>query len=373
MDLLTTLAYLFFALAILSVLVLIHELGHFFVAKKIGVWAEEFGVGLPPRLWGKKIGETIYSINLLPIGGFVRLHGEVGEDSKNIKYPDKAFANKKPLPRIAVAVAGVIMNIVFAWFCFSAIYAFTGVPNEIGSGVIVNEVAPSSPAEISGLSVNDRLIVFNGQEISFENFSRLIDENKGKSVTIGTDTGKIVDVLIRQEAPEGEGLLGVGFTNTTFDYPKWYEAPFQYLKRGGQDTFFWAGETLRGFKVLFSEVASGQAPQGVMGPVGIVFTLSEFAKTGVVSVLGLTGIISINLALLNLLPFPPLDGSRVVLIIAESIFGKKSVRKHEGKLHLAGMGVLLILIAFMTLNEVPKLIKAGSVSGFVNTILSVEQ
>jgi len=356
------------ALVILSILVLVHEFGHFFVAKKIGVWAEEFGIGLPPRIWGKKIGETIYSINALPIGGFVRLHGEVGEDKENIKNPDRAFVNKKALPRIAVAVAGVTMNIIFAVFCFSLIYAFTGVPRQVENGVVVTQVSESSPAEEAGIMPEDKILSMNGTLVDMNNLGMLIDENKGKNVTLETSLGE-KNIFIRSEAPEGEGLLGVAFTNMEFVYPPWYVAPFEYFKNGVDDTIFFAKQTVLGFMSLFQDITSGQSPKGVLGPVGITLTLTEFVKSGVVSVLGLAGIISINLALLNLIPFPPLDGSRVVLIIGESIFGKKFIRKHEAHLHLAGMAVLILLIVVMTFNEIPKLISAGSISGFVESIL----
>lgn len=357
------------ALVILSVLVVIHELGHFLVAKKIGVWAEEFGIGLPPRVWGKKIGETIYSINALPIGGFVRLHGEVGEDEKNLKHPDRAFINKPALPRIAVAVAGVIMNILFAAICFSAIYAFTGIPSEIAGGVVITQVAPDSPADQADIKAEDKIVSINEEPVTFDNFSSIIDQNKGKQVTITFEDGRTTEVTIREEAPEGEGLMGVGFANIEFVYPAWYAAPFVYMKHGIEDTVYWAQQTILGFKMLFQDVTSGNAPQGVLGPVGITLTLAEFVKQGMVSVLALTGIISINLALLNILPFPPLDGSRVLFIIAEKILGKKYVRKHEAHIHLAGMGVLIVFIILMTFNEIPKLISAGSVSGFVQSIL----
>lgn len=357
------------ALIILSVLVLVHELGHFLVAKKIGVWAEEFGIGLPPRVWGKKIGETIYSVNALPIGGFVRLHGEVGESQSEIKYPDRAFVNKGALPRIAVAVAGVVMNVLFAVLCFGSIYVFTGVPQELAEGVQVTSITPNSPAEEAGIALESKVVALNGQTVTFENFGQLIEENKGNNVTLTFDNGSTKEVSIREEAPAGEGLMGVGFSSVEFSHPVWYKAPFEYLRLGVEDTFYWAKQTVLGFKMLFNDVSQGKAPEGVLGPVGITLTLAEFVKTGIVSVLGLTGIISINLAILNILPFPPLDGSRVVLIIAEKVFGKKNVRKHEAQIYVAGMAVLLVLIALMTLSEIPRLISAGSVTGFVESIL----
>lgn len=357
------------ALVVLSVLVVVHELGHFLAAKKIGVWAEEFGVGLPPRVWGRKIGETIYSINALPIGGFVRLHGEVGEDGEKVKYPDRAFINKKALPRIFVAVAGVVMNILFAVLCFSLIYAFTGVPQEMENGVVITSVSENSPAAEARIFTDTIVTHFNDEPVTFENFASLIDQNKGNTVRLMLEDGSTKEVFIREEAPEGEGLMGIAFTNQELVQPVWYSRPFVYLQNGVEDTWFWMQQTVIGFGTLFSDISSGRPPEGVLGPVGITLTIAEFLKSGIVSILGLAGIISINLALINILPFPPLDGSRVMFIVGEELFGKDFIRKHEAKLHLVGMGVLLLLIVAMTFKEIPALINAGSISGFVESML----
>jgi regulator of sigma E protease len=142
------------ALIVLSILVIVHELGHFFAAKKSGVLVEEFGIGLPPRAWGKKIGETIYSINWIPLGGFVKLHGEVGEEK--IKYPNRAYVNKGALTRIWIALAGVLMNLLFAILCFSIVYTVTGIPKSRETGQVrIEEVISGSPSEEVGLAAGD--------------------------------------------------------------------------------------------------------------------------------------------------------------------------------------------------------------------------
>lgn len=362
-------AQILLALIVLSVLVVVHELGHFLAAKKIGVWAEEFGVGLPPRVWGKKIGETIYSINALPIGGFVRLHGEVGEEEEKIKYPERAFINKKALPRIFVAVAGVVMNILFAVLCFSLIHVFIGAPQTI----TVTEVAENSPAEQIGLQTGDKILYLNDRRSSHNTFGMLVERFKGSDINVSykNSDNDVVEkeVFLRAEAPEGEGTFGVGYTFEDPQYPVWYLAPFEYLRSGLEQTLLWIELTIIGFGRLFSDLSVGKAPEGVMGPVGITATIADTLKDGIVSILGLAGIISINLAIINILPFPPLDGSRVMFIAGEELFGKDFIRKHEAKLHLAGMGVLLLLIVAMTFKEIPALINAGSVSGFVESML----
>src|SRR3989304_2637268 len=139
-------------LLVLSILVIVHEFGHFWVARRNGVMVEEFGFGLPPRLFGKKIGDTLYSINALPFGGFVRLHGE--QDENGIVYPRKAFLNKSKRVRIAVIIAGVIMNFILAVASFAIVYSFQGIPRELDRVKVV-DVGAGTPAQVLGLIVGD--------------------------------------------------------------------------------------------------------------------------------------------------------------------------------------------------------------------------
>ena len=144
------------AVLVLSFLILIHELGHFIAAKKSGVYVEEFGIGLPPRIFGKKFGETIYSINALPFGGFVKLHGENSLDG--IKYPKRSFLKKSKKVRILIITAGVLMNFFVGILAFSITYSFSGIPRITGK-VKVAEVVPGSPAQVSGILVGDIVVV----------------------------------------------------------------------------------------------------------------------------------------------------------------------------------------------------------------------
>src|SRR3990170_3321037 len=151
---------------VLSVLVLVHELGHFFAARRAGVLVEEFGFGIPPRVFGKKLGETIYSINLLPFGGFVRLHGENSEDE--VKEPKRAFINQDKKTRSKIILAGVFMNFVLALLCFSLTYSLTGIPRE-SENVKIVEVNKGSPAESSGLTSGDIIREINGKKVASNN------------------------------------------------------------------------------------------------------------------------------------------------------------------------------------------------------------
>lgn len=352
------------ALLILSILVLVHEFGHFIAAKLIGVWPEEFGIGLPPRAWGKKIGETIYSVNWLPLGGFVRLHGE-SSDTK-ITKPERAFVNASKLKRAFVAMAGIVMNFWFAWVCFTLMFLISGVPK----GVNVIEVEEGSPAHGAGIAAGDVIYSLNNQEIvGTEEFLLGVRSARGKEINLAGLRGREgfdYKLTVRSEAAEGQGLTGI-----TYDLrPAEIRRPniFSYFYYGGRETVKWTKFTVAAIATIFSDLGGGKVPQGLAGPFGVTLTIAEVIRYGIVALLSFTGIISVNLALVNVIPFPPLDGSRVLLLGVEAIVGKKSIQKIEGKLLTAGMAVLLLLIAVLTLSEIPRLISAGSISGFVDSL-----
>jgi len=354
------------ALLVLSLLVLVHELGHFIVAKFSGVWVEEFGVGLPPRVFGKKIGETVYSVNALPFGGFVRLHGE--STDVGASKPERAFYGKSKKARIAVALAGVVMNLVFAVAAFATINFFVGVPRETGEVKII-DVAESSPAEQSGLTSGGIIEKVDGQEIV-----RAVEFVDAVSAVAGPEVALVVDgeefiVEVRETPPPGEGAIGVVISSRDQYFPPLWQRPFLFLFEGIRQTWGMAAFMLAGFAAIFSEVGRGGAPQGLAGPVGITALLVEVARLGAIPLLEMAAFISINLALLNLIPFPPLDGSRVVLVTSELLLGKKKRAKVEGILNTGGMAILITLLVLLTIREVPALLSAGSISAFVDTLL----
>jgi regulator of sigma E protease len=368
---LTLLPLITIALIAISILILVHEFGHFLAAKLSGIWVEEFGIGLPPRVWGKKIGETIYSVNWLPVGGFVRLHGE-DPDSK-VTRPKQSFQNKSPLTRSFIAVAGVFMNFILAIIAFTIIYWFTGIPQ----GVKILEVNPESPAAVAGLEANDEILELDGQQIKdYLNFTELIAQKIGQSVQIklqrdtnGQQIQKTTTAIIRSTFPEDQGPLGIIYTPREIYYPPLWQRPFVFSYYGTTKTIDISEKIIQGFAIIFSQLFGGQIPKGVAGPVGVTALLAEIAKMGILPVVEFMGIISINLALINLIPFPPLDGSRVVFITAETIFGKRLTPKLESWSYTVGMALLLLLVLALTAREIPKLLTAGSLSNFVDLIL----
>lgn len=361
------------ALIVLSVLVLVHELGHFLAAKKVGVLVEEFGIGFPPRVWGKKMGETIYSVNLLPIGGFVKLHGETAD--MPVKEPKRAFINQSKSARAFVAVAGVLMNWALAAVCFSIVFWITGV----ATGVKVVEVVEGSPAQEVGIQEGD-IITSLGRNntILADTFFAVIGANEGRTTSLtleraqegGNFEKKSLNVNIRSSEFADEGLLGVVYTANDLKSPPLWQKPFVYFYWGVVKTWVYTKLIFLGVLDLFSQLITGHRPDGVAGPVAVGGLIAETARIGIVPLLELMAIISINLAILNLVPFPPLDGSRLVFLWLEGIFGRKHLPKVEYWMHTFGMGVLLLLMIVITASEIPKLIAADSLSGFVESVLT---
>ncbi len=352
-------------LAVLSILIIVHELGHFVVAKKNGIWVEEFGFGLPPRLFGKKVGGTIYSINALPFGGFVRLHGEMTEDG--VTKPNKAFVNKSLWVKTAVITAGVIMNFLLAIVLFGIVYSFTGIPKELKE-VKILDVATNSPAQIAQILVGDIVKKVDGQEVkTVSEFISKIEDKKGKKVKLELQD-RTVTIIPRANPPANEGPLGVAITDIeTYFAPIW-QRPFYGVYYGTKEAIYWGKNVIDGFINIFTELSHGNAPKDVSGPVGVFAITTEVAKTGILSLLNLVGIISVNLAILNIIPFPALDGGRLLFIIIEAIFGKKIAPKFEAIVHAVGMAILLLAILAITIKDIRGLISAGSISGFLDNM-----
>lgn len=350
---------------VLSLLVIVHEFGHFWVAKRNGIWVEEFGFGLPPKLFGKKIGDTIYSINTLPFGGFVRLHGEMTEDG--VTKPKMAFINKSLWAKTAVIVAGVIMNFLLAVVAFGIVYSFTGIQKDTKEVKVLN-ISTNSPAQDAKLLVGDIVKKVDGQEVkSVSEFISKIEDKKGKKVKLELQD-RVVTITPRANPPAGEGPLGVTITNTeTYFAPVW-QRPFLGAYYGTKEALFWCKNVVNGFISIFTDLFQGKSPKDVSGPVGVFAVTSEVAKTGLLPLINLIGIISVNLAVLNIIPFPALDGGRLLFIIIEAIFGKKVAPKLEGVIHSVGMAILLLAILAITIKDVRGLISAGSISGFLQNM-----
>ena len=367
---------------ILGLLVFVHELGHFLVARRNGVMAEEFGFGFPPRIfglyktkngkrklmWGSKDVEstdTIYSLNWIPLGGFVKIMGEDGEEKKD----PKSFASKSPFTRTRILAAGVAMNFLLAAVLLSIGY-FVGIPQAVddaASGNLKNEkiqiieTIPGSPAEQMGIQVGDQIVgasVGSDRIVDFktvEEVQNFINAKKGQEIKLDVKRGNETLALSgtpRTDFPASEGALGISLVKTAeVSYP-WYEA----IWRGAKTTVDLAGMIIVAFGNLLWKLITGHSVgMDVSGPVGIAVLTGQVAKLGFIYILQFTALLSVNLAIINILPIPALDGGRILFILIEKIKGKAVSQKFEARAHNIGFALLITLMVVVTFRDVARL------------------
>jgi regulator of sigma E protease len=339
----------------LSILVLVHEFGHFFAAKKTGVKVEEFGLGLPPRIVGKKIGETIYSLNWLPIGGFCRLYGEDGDG----KGKD-AFNHKNPWQKLLIVLGGVLMNLVLAVVIFSLVYGIMGIPKETNNVKIIG-ISPNSPAEQVGLKENDQVVKVEDKTIAKpEELTNEVAKYKGKKVNLTVKqqdgTEKVLTVDVRENPPSGEGSMGIAISNTQMVKIPWYKF-YEGIGAGFKEAYFWGQIITDGVFKMIGGLFMGQVPKDVSGPVGMYEATSAIKQSqGLLAVVHFFGVVSVNLAVVNILPFPALDGGRILFVLYEMITRKRANQKVEMMVNNVGMLVLLTLILLITAGDISRII-----------------
>ncbi|MBI5620450.1 site-2 protease family protein [Candidatus Gottesmanbacteria bacterium] len=353
---------------ILSILVLIHELGHFTVAKWIGVHVEEFGLGLPPRIFGKKIGNTVYSLNWLPIGGFVKLAGEDEEDKSQkskVKSLKQYFWARSKKERAAILVAGVTMNLLLA-IGITGFLLTQGVLEPSGR-VKIEKVQLGSPAQAVGLQENDLVtsITFSASDPLYPSVTKTITtprdliettrahvEEKMTLTILRNNKEQFIAVIPRKNPPAGQGPLGIAITDLELKTFAWYQIPGEAIRINmlrAKDMFTGVGSTLW-------KLATLKAPSAdVAGPIGIARVTGEAVKFGWKAVLEFMSILSLNLAVLNILPIPALDGGRLAFVFLEKLIGKKLRPAFERSAHQIGMIILLGLILLVSINDILKL------------------
>lgn len=367
---------------ILGVLVLVHELGHFLVAKRNGVAAEEFGFGFPPRVvgiyrdknkkikivWGNKEiqkdvlreEDTVYSINLIPLGGFVKIKGENGED----KNDPKSFSNQSIWVRFKILSAGVFMNFILG-IVLLAFALQLGLPDAVSDEIDVPgkiqviQVAQNSPASDIGVELGDELLAIenhNKEKISINSvaqFQELIQQNAGQEIVLSVQHAKDesaseISVKVRESAPEGEGLLGIALAKTTITKYGFFES-FWIATR---NTVYFIGAIIVFIVSLVGDlIVSKPVGSEVAGPVGIAVLTGQMANLGFAYLLQFAATLSINLGVINFLPFPALDGGRVFFLLIEKIKGSPVSQKIEGYVHTIGFIILLGLMVLVTARD----------------------
>lgn len=342
-------------LVVISILILAHEFGHFIVAKKIGVRIEEFALGFPPKIWRRKIGDTFYTVNALPIGGYVRLYGE---DEPVSLHPHLSYYHKGKFARGLVTIAGVLMNFLVGIFAFSLFFGIEGIPQK-AKEVKVVAVAEGTPAQQAGLKEGDVIESVNGEKKDVEGFIEFVKEHKGEKLKlIIRREGKNIELFItpRQDYPESQGPLGVLLqTMEARKPPVWQLIPLS-IWYGTKEAVLWTYRIFISVKDVFLQVTQGIVPKEVAGPVGIFQIMGLAAEAGFTQLVFFVGILSVNLAVLNIMPFPALDGGRLLFIATEALLGKSILHRVEKYIHMVGLIILLGLILLLTLYDITRFI-----------------
>ena len=337
---------------VLGVLIFIHEFGHYITAKKSGIMVSEFALGFGPKLIYKKVGETLYSIRAIPLGGFCNMVGEFPADEsmpeEERKIYDKAkadgrlFTQKKPLKKLAVILMGPVMNFLLAALIFILTFAIFGVPTSTTQDAVLGQVIPEQPAAEAGLQANDKILSINGQAVgNWQEMAALIRQNEGNEITIRYERkGEVQSVEITpvpSEDTEG-GVIGV--------YPQLVRERVSLIRAFGlglQQTFLVIEMTVMGFIQMIMQ----RSAEDLGGPIMIASIIGQAARVGLINVLNWTAIISVNLGIINLLPFPALDGGRIIFILIELIRGEEVDPKIESYIHMVGFALLIMLMIFI--------------------------
>lgn len=342
----------------LLLLIFFHELGHFLFAKKYGVKVEEFGMGIPPRIFGKKVGETVYSINLLPLGGFVKL---LGEDTK--VDDERSFSTKPIYQRAIIIFAGVAAFFVIAFLIFS-LYAAVGVRTPIteeeivlyeNSDVFVVNVIEDSPAKKAGIMPGDILLEIDNNPIKKPSEAALLlEERKGEEIPIKMLRGKeesVFSIVPREEYNENEGALGIAMVITASKKYPFYQTPIKGALMTGETTFSILSSI---YEFVVSRITGEELPPGmrVGGPVAIVqFGTGAFSR-GFPDFLQFLGLITVSLAILNILPIPALDGGRLVFLAIEKVKGSPISEKMEYGLNAVFFFLLMGTLIVVTYSDI---------------------
>ena len=341
-------------LVVLAVLIIAHELGHFTTAKAFGVKVEEFGVGFPPRLLSIKRGETRYSLNAIPLGGFTKMAGEVDPSET------RSLASKSIGVRILVLSAGSLMNALLPLLLFSIAFM---VPHDVVVGqVLVEEVAPNSPAAMAGIQSEDTIISINGKTLNNTiDLSREIQLNLGKEVTMvihhGDSVTEEVKLIPRWKPPEGQGAIGILVSTANPAIVSQREPFWRAIPLGVKECI----ETFVLFKNGILSLFIGTVAFQVGGPVAIAQITGEMAKAGIRPLLEFAAFLSINLAIINIFPLPALDGGRIVFVLLEWVRrGKRISPRTEGLIHGIGFALLMAAILAITYQDIIRIISGES-------------
>lgn len=346
----------------LIILIIAHECGHFTAAKAFKVKVEEFGIGFPPKIISKRVGETEYSMNLIPLGGFVRIQGEDGEDI-NREEAEKAkldvsrsFVNQPIWRRCVIVVSGVVMNVVVGWVLLTAMLMI-GSPEHL----MVQGVVQGMPGDQFGLESGD--IVYGAKWNNVElkdpvkrgEFIEFVKSTKGEEFDLTIERNEtIIEKRVKalKDPIPGQGALGVSVVEIGFAQKNFIESISEGARQTGETLILIAKSFGHLLKELFIE---REVPDGVTGPIGIVTFAAKAGSLGLSYLLHLLAIISLNLAVLNIIPFPALDGGRLVLLGLEKVKGSPLSRRFQAVVNATGFVVLIIVGVLVAIRDINNL------------------
>ncbi|WP_324824189.1 RIP metalloprotease RseP [Sinanaerobacter sp. ZZT-01] len=327
-----------YAILIFCFLIFVHELGHFLCAKAVGVRVNEFSLGMGPLLFQRKKGDTEYSLRALPIGGYVKMEGE-DEDSND----PNAFNNKPFWAKALVLVAGSFMNLLTTVIIIALMAGIIGMQTNI-----IDDVSEGSPADQAGIMSGDTIIGINNQEVKeWGDILSLISESTGETLALTVDRNGEKINLTSGVLENESGRRMIGVTSLI------KKSPGMAIKTG----FTTTGDIAKQMVDYLGQLFTGKGSMNdLVGPVGIVSIINDQAKLGIIYIVNFTALISLNLAIVNMLPFPALDGGRLVFLVVRLITGKAVSDELEAKIHFAGMLVLFALMFYIVVHDVDRFI-----------------
>ncbi len=342
----------------LTALMLIHELGHYVTARLAGVKVEEFGLGLPPRIWGLTRGETTYSFNWLPMGAFVKMLGEEDPTDR------RSFAAKRKRTRLVILFAGSTMNLLAPVLLFSIAFM---VPHDVlYADVVINEVHPESPAAAAGFMAGDTVKTADGREIRFlGDLSRYTQMNLGRELTfevVRADGAEaVVEVIPRWRVPPGQGAMGIVIGMPDVDPETDILSVREPFGRAVRMGLVQCGETFVLYKNEIIKWLVGASEPVLVGLVGVAEITHKVRAYGVGPTLELAGTLSLILGTVNLFPLPALDGGRIAFIVLEWLRrGKRVTPRTEGLIHMMGFALLIMVALLITYQDINRIISGGS-------------
>lgn len=354
--------YLLATIVVLSILVFVHELGHFLAAKAVGIRVETFSIGFPPHIYKRKRGETEYAVGAIPFGGYVRMSGMIDEsmDSSYEETPPQPweYRAKKTWQKIFVTIAGILMNLLLALFIFSLMSGIQGVAVS-SNEPILDMVYENTPAAEAGLQAGDHIIRIDDTEIeSWDAMAAYVRSAGDRQLHIffmrdGQEQDLYITPILQKTIVDGNlkevGVLGVS-PQSHIEKPGFFGA----IAQGFKTTGHWLNMTLVSLKLL---VTGQESFKNVGGVIFIGQLAGESAKAGIMPFIGLIGILSVNLALLNILPIPGLDGGHIIIALAEGVMRREIKVKTKMAIQQAGMFLLFGLIILAVVNDVMRLFR----------------